>query len=137
MTFIDTLIPTLQSLGILFYWFILLVSILEVIPFVGSFLPGAVLVVLAGFLSAQGYYHFRDLIWFAAIGAIIGDSITYWLGTKGTRFFKHENKILKLSHIDKGQAFFKKLFWSSFFLKSFNAPGKESPVTTPAVHVTP
>lgn len=74
------------------------------------------------FLSAQGYLDIRNLIWFAAVGAILGDGIGYYLGTKGIRFFRHENKILKLSHLEKGKAFFQKHGNKSVLLGRFISP---------------
>lgn len=113
------LLPTLQQLGMGGYWVVLLIALLESLAFIGSFVPGATLILFAGFLSAQGYLDIGDLILFAATGAIIGDGISYYLGTKGTRFFRLENKILKLSHIEKGKQFFVKYGNKSIFLGRF------------------
>ena len=49
-----------------------------------------------------------DMIWFVAFGAIVGDNISYYLGTHANQFFKHGNKIFKLTHVEKGERFFKK-----------------------------
>ncbi len=104
------------------YWLVLLVSLLESLVFVGVVVPGATLVVLAGFLSSQGYLDIGDLIWFAAIGAILGDSISYYLGTKGTRFFHNENKLLKADHLERGKQFFHTHGSKSIFLARFVGP---------------
>ena len=80
-------LPYLDNLGALGYWVIFLIAFFEALAFVGALMPGASLMVLAGFLSTQGYFHIGDLIWFAAIGAILGDAVSYYLGTKGTNFF--------------------------------------------------
>ncbi len=119
MHFINNLLPTMQHLGVFGYWFVLLISLAESLVVVGSIVPGATVVVLAGFLSAQGYLDIGALIWFAAIGAILGDGISYYLGTKGTKFFKHENKYLKISHLEKGKEFFKKHGNKSIFFARF------------------
>jgi len=122
MEFFTSLLPTIEHLGIIGYWLVLLVSFAESLAFVGVFVPGGILVVLAGFLSAQGYLDLGDLIWFAAIGAILGDSLSYWLGSKGVRFFRNENRILKLSHLEKGEQFFKKHGEKSVLLGRFIGP---------------
>jgi len=122
MEFFTSLLPTIEHLGLFGYWLVLLISFAESLAFVGEFVPGGILVVLAGFLSAQGYLDLGDLIWFAAIGAILGDSLSYWLGTKGTRFFRNENRILKLSHLEKGERFFKKHGEKSILLGRFIGP---------------
>lgn len=120
--FFTSLLPAVQHLGFVGYWLVLLVSFAESLAFVGEFVPGGILVILAGFLSAQGYLDLGDLIWFAAIGAILGDSLSYWLGSKGARFFRNENRILKLSHLEKGEQFFKKYGEKSILLGRFIGP---------------
>ncbi|MEK7157487.1 MAG: LssY C-terminal domain-containing protein, partial [Patescibacteria group bacterium] len=112
-------LPAIEHLGALGYWLVLLISLLESLAFIGVIIPGSALVVAAGFMAAHGYFDIGDLIWFAAIGAILGDGISYYLGTKGTKFFRNENKILKLSHLDRGKHFFKKHGNKSVFLGRF------------------
>lgn len=108
--------------GILGYWIVFLFALFESLVFVGILVPGATIVVFAGFLSAEGYLHFSDLIWFATMGAIVGDGISYYLGTKGTQFFHNENKFLKADHIDRGKIFFHKHGSKSIFLARFLGP---------------
>ncbi|MSR71694.1 MAG: DedA family protein [Candidatus Taylorbacteria bacterium] len=122
MEFLTLLLPTFQHLGVWGYWVVALVSLLESLAFVGAVIPGAIIVVLAGFMSAQGYFDFGDLIWFAAIGAILGDSLSYYLGTRGTKLFRAENKLLKLNHLAKSEQFFKKYGNKSIFLGRFIGP---------------
>ena len=122
LEFIDSFLPTIKTLGGWGYWIVLLISLAEALPFIGLILPGSILVAFFGFLSAQGYLDIRNLIWFAAIGAILGDGIGYYLGTKGVRFFRNENKILKLSHLEKGGKFFQKHGNKSILLGRFIGP---------------
>lgn len=122
MEFFTSLLPTIEHLGLIGYWLVLLVSFAESLAFVGEFVPGGIIVVLAGFLSAQGYLDLGDLIWFAAIGAILGDSLSYWFGSKGARLFRNENRILKLSHLEKGEQFFKKHGEKSILIGRFIGP---------------
>ncbi|MEK7547029.1 MAG: DedA family protein [Patescibacteria group bacterium] len=119
MDFINLLAPTLEHVGRLGYWLILLISFAESIAFVGTILPGTTLVVFAGLLASQGHFNIINLIWFAAAGAILGDGLSYFLGTRGKDFFKNENKLLKLSHLEKGEEFFKKHGPKSVFLGRF------------------
>lgn len=120
--YIASILPTFQHLGTFGYWLVLLIALVESLAFVGSVVPGAILVTLAGFLSAQGYLDLGDLIWFASIGAIMGDGLSYWLGTKGTRLFREENRWLKRAHLEKGEQFFKKHGGKSVFLGRFVGP---------------
>ncbi len=122
MNFLTNILPSLSHLGVWGYWLVLLAALLESLVLVGVVVPGAVLVVFAGFLSSQGYLDIGDLIWFAAIGAILGDSISYYLGTKGTRFFHNENKWLKADHLERGKQFFHKHGSKSIFLARFIGP---------------
>ena len=122
MSFLTDISLSLSHLGMWGYWLVLLTSFLESLVFVGVVVPGATLVVLAGFLSSQGYLDIGDLIWFATVGAILGDGISYYLGTKGTRFFHNENKLLKANHVERGKQFFHNHGGKSIFLARFVGP---------------
>lgn len=122
MSFLNNILPSLIHLGIWGYWLVLLAALLESLVFAGVLVPGSTVVVLAGFLSSQGYLDIGDLIWFAAIGAILGDSISYYLGTKGTGLFRNENKLLKADHLERGKQFFHKHGSKSIFLGRFAGP---------------
>lgn len=116
------LLPTLQHFSVLGYWIVLLVALLESLVLVGIFIPGTVLVVLAGFLAAKGYLDIGDLIWFAAIGAILGDGISFYLGKKGTHLFRPNSKLFKLSYLEKGEQFLKRHGTKSVFFGRFLGP---------------
>lgn len=119
MDFLTAFVATIPDLGLLGYVAVFAVTLIESLAFVGIFLPGGTLVVTTGFLAAQGYLDLTLLIWFAAAGAVIGDGLSYYLGTKGIRFFRPGNRLFKLSHLERGEAFFKKhghqsVFWGRF-----------------------
>ncbi len=122
MSFLNHILPTFAHIGMWGYWLVLLVSLLESLVLAGEIVPGATLVVFAGFLSAQGFLDIGDLIWFAAIGAILGDGLSFYLGTKGTHFFRSENKFLKAAHLERGENFFHKHGSKSIFLGRFIGP---------------
>lgn len=122
MDSLSTLLPAVEHLGLVGYWLVLFVSFAESLAFVGEVVPGGIVVVFAGFLSAKGYFDVGDLIWFAAIGAILGDSVSYWLGSKGTKFFSSESRLLKLSHLEKGDEFFRRHGNKSILLGRFIGP---------------
>lgn len=115
-------LPYLDNLGALGYWVIFFIAFFEALAFVGVLVPGATIMVLAGFLATHGYFHIGDLMWFAAIGAILGDAASYYLGTKGTNFFRAENKLLKASYLDRAQRFFERYGGKSIFLGRFIGP---------------
>lgn len=123
-TFLSQLLPAFQSIGIVGYWVVFLVSFLESLAFVGALVPGASLVILAGFLSSQGFVDLDigDLIWFASLGAIAGDSLSFYFGSRGTYLFKKENRFFKLSHIEEGGKFFEKHGGKSILMGRFIGP---------------
>lgn len=83
MEFLLSHLPNLQQLGIEGYWFLFLISFAEAFIFTGWVVPGTVIVVIIGGLSAHGYYDFGDAVFFAILGAILGDSLSYELGRRG------------------------------------------------------
>jgi len=122
MNYLNFLIPTLESTGGLGYWLVFLIAFFESFAFVGTLIPGSILIYLAGFMSSRGYLNIVTLIWFTAAGAALGDGLSYLLGTKGKRFFHNENKFLKLSHLEKGEQFFHKHGPKSVFFGRFIGP---------------
>lgn len=119
MEWLQSLVPNIENLGVFGYWLVLLAALSESLVLVGVFVPGAIIVVFAGFLSSRGYLDLGDLVWFAAIGAVVGDSLSYYLGTKGTHLFRAENRVLKTHHLELGQRFFRKHGSKSVFLGRF------------------
>jgi len=114
--------PAVEHSRLLWYWVVLLISLLESLAFVGIIFPGTVFVVLAGFVSAKGSLDLGDLILFAAIGAIIGDVSSYYLGSHVKEFFKDDNKIFKSKYLDRGKSFFNKYGGRSIFFGRFIGP---------------
>ena len=97
-------LPYLDNLGVLGYW-VVFNCVSEALAFVGALIPG----ISYGVCRISCYtriFHIGDLIWFAAIGAILGDAASYYLGTKGTNLFRAENKLLKASHLERAQRYF-------------------------------
>ncbi|RTZ59305.1 MAG: hypothetical protein DSZ33_04635 [Gammaproteobacteria bacterium] len=62
---------------------IVVLFFLESAPFTGLFLPGIFLMVALGSIVQAGYVDFTDAILYASFGAILGDSVGYWLGRLG------------------------------------------------------
>lgn len=100
----QSLLPHLQTLGIAGYWLLALVTFGESFVITGMFVPGTVLLVIMGGLVPGGYYDFGDLVFFAVIGSILGDGISYELGRLG-RFHVDRFAFLK-SYLDRGRAYF-------------------------------
>ena len=79
---VDHLIRLLWRLGHWGYLIIFLGAGLESAAFVGFLIPGETLVVVAGVLASLGILDLGDVIVIVAIGAILGDSVSYYLGRR-------------------------------------------------------
>lgn len=81
MTFsIDTILPSISSLGILGYWVIGAASALEAYFLTGVVIPGTLVVDAGGIVVQRGGLDFWDLVWFVAAGSILGAEAGYWTG---------------------------------------------------------
>jgi membrane protein DedA with SNARE-associated domain len=118
----NSFLPALEHLGMWGYWLVLLLGLAEAVPVAGVFVPGSSLIVLAGVAAAHGVLEVGDLVWFAAAGAILGDGLSYHLGTRGKRLFRPGSRWLDPEHLRKGQAFFERHGDKSVFLGRFVGP---------------
>ncbi|NTU98736.1 DedA family protein, partial [Candidatus Falkowbacteria bacterium] len=116
---LNSILPTIQGLGSLGYWFVALIFFAEAIVFVGLVIPGGIVALLLGALVAQGVFDLGALLFFATLGFCLGDTLSYSLGKRGSGFFKAKNRLLKEAHLEQGQAFFKKHGSRSVFLGRF------------------
>ncbi len=122
MDLINYLLPKIEHFHILGYWILLLIAFLESLAFVGMLVPGTFFIVLFGSLAANGYFSIGDLIWFAVIGAFLGDVTSFHLGKKGTGFFSVSNRIFRTGYLEQGKVFFRKHGTKSVFLGRFVGP---------------
>lgn len=119
-TIFYNLMPRLESLGSVIYWVVFLISILESLPFVGPLIPGSIILAGIGFFAAEGTLHVTDLIWASSIGAVIGDSIGYYLGKhKGRKFMNGKNRFINPKYIEKADVYFKSHGGKSVFIGRF------------------
>jgi membrane protein DedA with SNARE-associated domain len=77
---LDQILPSLQALGVLGYWLIGLASMLEAFFLTGVVVPGTLIVDAGGVLVQRGLLDFFDLVWFVAIGSVLGSELGYWIG---------------------------------------------------------
>ncbi len=108
-TLIDHLSDLISGLEKWGYVIVFLIVMLECQAFLGFFMPGESMVMVAGFLAGQELLDVRVLIVVVAVAAIVGDSIGYefgrrlgreWLRRHGERFW------LRPERLDKMDAFF-------------------------------
>ncbi len=96
----------------LHYWgyaIVFLIVLLECQAFLGFFMPGESMVMVAGFLAGQDLLDLRVLIGVIAVAAIIGDSIGYEFGRRLGRDWlrRHGEKFwLRPEQLDRMDAFF-------------------------------
>lgn len=77
---LDQILPSLQSLGILGYWLVGAASMFEAFFLTGVVIPGTLVVDAGGILVQRGLLDFFDLVWFVAIGSVLGSEMSYWTG---------------------------------------------------------
>ncbi|MDD4333385.1 MAG: bifunctional DedA family/phosphatase PAP2 family protein [Patescibacteria group bacterium] len=122
MNLANSLLPTIEQIGVLAYWVIFFISLAESLAFVGLLIPGTIFMMGIGFLASNKIIDIGDAFVFAIAGAIAGDAISFYLGRRGTNLFKTENKIFKLTHLNMGEKFFFKHGNKSIFLGRFIGP---------------
>jgi len=126
MNFIQSLLPAIEHFHIIGYWIAFFAALLETTIGIGLIIPGSIIILLMGALAAKGYFDLGDLIWFAAIGAIIGDNINYFIGKKySNKFLEKGFWFIKPKHLKKGELFFKRHGSKSIFFGRFIPSIKE------------
>lgn len=118
-SYVTLFLPRIESLGVIFYWAIFIVGIAESLPFVSIIIPSGLILIAAGFIASEGAYHPADLIWAAAAGSVIGDSIGYYLGRKGGRSFFEKSRFYRPVFLEKTDEFFDKHGGTSIYIGRF------------------
>lgn len=113
------ILPRIESIGVIFFWFIFLLGIAESLPFVSIVIPSGLILIAAGFIASEGAYHPTDLIWAAALGSVIGDSIGYFAGRNGGRGVFERSRFYSPLYIEKADAFFARYGGASILLGRF------------------
>jgi undecaprenyl-diphosphatase len=90
------------------YFVILFLAMLDTLFVIGTIFPGGIMVIGVGFLAAFSVLNVWVAFIAALVGGLLGDIITYYLGTHGTNWFKGESKLLKYTYLEKGKVFFEK-----------------------------
>ena len=108
--------------------FIFLVAIGECVFLLGLFVPSTPVLLLTGGLIAHGDLPFWPIYLAAVIGAVIGDTISYWFG----RLLEHRIKEIwpfrnYQEQISRGEAFFARHGGKSVFIGRF-IPGVKAVV---------
>jgi len=121
-TYFNELLPSIQSLGLWGYWLIGLLAFGEALVLTSVFAPGTVVVVLGGALVAQGIYDFGDMIWFVAIGTILGAAASFRIGARSVGLFQQDRRIFSSAHLERGKRFFERYGAPSIIMGHFFGP---------------
>ena len=123
---INHILPSIEHFRVGGYWIAFFAALLETTIGIGIILPGSTLILFLGALSASGYLDLGDLIWFAVMGAIIGDNLNYYLGKKyGTRWLSRGFWFFNAQHVEKARHFMDAHGAKSIFLGRFIPSVKE------------
>lgn len=112
------------------YGLILLVSLLEALPVVGTFIPGDAIILAVSALVPTGALGLWPLMIAATVGAILGDGLSFWLGSHYREsvvshwpFSRHPRMVTR------GEDFLRRHGGKSVFIARFT-PGVRSIVPT-------
>jgi len=120
------MLPSLEHFHLAGYWVAFFAALLETTVGIGLLLPGSTIILFLGALSARGYLDIGDLIWFAVLGAILGDNINYYLGKRyGAKWIEKGFWFFKSNHIEKTKNFMEAHGAKSVFLGRFIPSVKE------------
>lgn len=112
------------------YWaefFAFVVALAESLPLIGTIIPGSVTMTVIGIFVGRGVIPLSLTLFFATLGAIIGDTVGFWIGhhyNEGLRriwpFKKHPN------WLTAGESFFHKHGGKSILLGRFVGPARST-----------
>lgn len=106
------------------YYALLLMTFLETSAFLGFLVPGESMVVIAGLMASKGILELGDVVWVASLGAIMGDTVGYFIGYRfGEGFFLKYGKyfFFKKEYLDEAMGFFDKHGGKTVFFGRFMA----------------
>lgn len=89
--------------------------------FAGFFLPGDSLLITAGLLAASGELDMATVMAILALGAVLGDSTGYFIGTRLKKgiFSKRDTMFFRREHLEKTRLFYERHGAKAVFLARF------------------
>jgi len=88
---------------------------------VGIVLPGDSLLITAGLLSAQGSLSVLGVMAVAVLGAVLGDTIGYWIGRglEPAVFRRPESRFFKPAYVERARSYFERYGTSTLIIARF------------------
>ncbi|MHB9098813.1 MAG: bifunctional DedA family/phosphatase PAP2 family protein [Syntrophales bacterium] len=118
----EQLLAIFARLGHWGYLIIFLLPFMESAAFTGLLVPGETVVILAGFLSSQGYLDLGDCLLVISLAVVLGDTAGYSLGKAiGRGYFERHKRLLFLKerHLRKTEEYFDRHGGKTVFLARF------------------
>ncbi len=119
---IDRWLPFLSGLGGWAYVLLFGFAFTESIAVIGILIPGATFIVIFGFLASQGMFDIRVAVAVGAIGAILGDMLSFVLGRRGIDPAKRFPSLFGQATIDRAERFMHDYGITGVFLGRFIGP---------------
>jgi len=115
-------LPWISQLGNWAYALLFAFAFGESIAVVGILVPGATFVVLFGFVISQGIYDVGDAVLIGAVGAILGDLLSFVLGRRGIDPAKRFPRLFSQSTVDRAEKFMREYGVAGVFFGRFIGP---------------
>ena len=120
MDILNFITATATDWGYWCYVFIFFVAMIESLVITGIFIPGTLIIIFLGFLTAQSDVALVPLLISVILGCIAGDIISFILGDKkGDWILKLTHKIFRKDYLGIGREFFNKYGDKSVFIGRF------------------
>jgi len=119
---LDQNLPTVvNEYGIWTYVILFGIIFLETGLVIMPFLPGDSLLFVGGAAAASGILDLNLLICVIIVGAVLGDTLNYWIGNRiGLHFFLERfPNLVKKEHIDRTYGFYEKYGGVTIFVARF------------------
>ena len=117
----QNMVSVVQEYGIFTYFILFFIIFFETGFVIFPFLPGDSLLFVGGAAAAGGILDIRFFIIAIILGAVIGDTVNYWIGNYlGLRVFQEKfPTIVKKEYIDRTYGFYEKYGGATIFVARF------------------
>jgi membrane-associated protein len=117
----QNLISVVQEYGLWTYFILFAIIFLETGFVIFPFLPGDSLLFVGGAAAASGIIEIQWLLVAIILGAVLGDTMNYWIGNYlGLHFFRERfPTLVKKEYIDRTYAFYENYGGATIFVARF------------------